>query len=195
MAATGMFFLLQTVNWLLDYFIEMHQCGGRHKTQYKPIVNFNGEKTENSLFYATMASNVLSASDFLMIATACCISSCIDSIFVTNVTDLWLFSINQGYNFSVLENIFVMLHILCIATRNVLHLQFYFNLITEKYIYKQRLHEPWFMLDVWSKQNEAFFLKEKSRCHSWNVWIQLVKCVNDENISANQTEPHFKIWI
>jgi hypothetical protein len=34
-----------------------------------------------------------------MIATACCISSGIDSIFVTNVTDLWLFSINQGYNF------------------------------------------------------------------------------------------------
>jgi hypothetical protein len=51
-------------------------------------VNFNGEKTENSLFYATMASNILSASDFLMIATACCISSGIDSIFVTNVTDL-----------------------------------------------------------------------------------------------------------
>lgn len=138
MAATGMFFLLQTVKWLLNYFMEMHQYGGKHKTQYKPIVNFNGEKTENSLFYATMASNVLSASDFLMIATACCISYGIDSIFVTNVTDLWLFSINQGYNFSVLENIFLMLHILCIATRNVLHLQFYFNLITEKYIYISR---------------------------------------------------------
>lgn len=132
--------------------------------------------------------------------TACCISSVICAIFVTDVTDLWLFLINQGYNFSVLENVFLILHILCIVTRNVLHLQFYFNLITEKYIYmyKQRLHEPWFMLDVWSKQNEAFFLKEKSTCHSWNAWVQLVQCVNGENISftsANQTKTHFKIWI
>lgn len=62
-------------------------------------MNFNGEKTENSLFYATMASNVLSASDFLMIATACCISSGIDSIFVTNVTDLWLFQLTKDIIF------------------------------------------------------------------------------------------------
>ena len=32
-----------------------------YNTKYKPIVNYNGEKSENSLFYVAMASNVLSA--------------------------------------------------------------------------------------------------------------------------------------